>query len=287
MLKKNVRKDLVSEGLIQIFIVLFGLCIGSFLNVCIYRLPASRSLARPRSSCPKCGYMIRFYDNIPVISFLILRARCRKCGYPISFRYPLIEMLTGFLALSVYLKFGLTVEAIVYFIFLSSLVVVTFIDIDHQIIPNRISLPGIPIFFAASFLIPSVGFVESILGIVSGGGILFLVAWFYERVKKIEGMGFGDVKLLAMIGALVGWKGVLFTIASSSAAGTLTGVIIMVPKAISGIRSATRETGRDKTSPNFFKTVLKAKIPYGPFLALGAAIYVFFGPELIRWYFRL
>lgn len=246
-------------------IFLFGLIIGSFLNVCIYRLPKSKSIVFPGSSCTQCGAEIPFYDNIPVLSYLILKGKCRFCKTSISFRYPLVEIISGLMAAALFLKFGLTPEMPVYYVFIASLLVVTFIDIDFQIIPDVISLPGIPIFFAASFILSDMTYVESILGILLGGGSLYAIAWGYSAIMKKEGMGGGDIKLLAMIGAAIGWKGVIFTVFVSSTVGSIIGVILMV-----------------LTEKN-----MKLSIPFGPFLSIGAMAYVFFGPELIHWYFNL
>ena len=208
--------------LIEVSIFIFGLCIGSFLNVCIYRLPASKSIVHPRSMCSNCGTLIAAYDNIPVLSYLWLKGRCRHCQIKISLRYPMVELLGGLFALGTYLKFGLTFEALIYYLFFTALLVVTFIDIDHRIIPNVITLPGIPICFAASFALPTITYREALLGILIGGGSLFLVAWIYSLITKKEGMGGGDIKLLAMMGAIVGWQGVLFTIFVASLVGTLS-----------------------------------------------------------------
>ena len=185
---------------------------GSFLNVCIYRLPQGLSIAVPRSFCPACQTPIRAYDNIPIISFLILGGKCRKCRAPISWRYPLVEGLTGGLALAFFLKMGLTFSFFCHFSFAAALVVITFIDLDHRIIPDVISLPGIVIGFLLSLLGITLGMWNSLIGIAVGGGSLYLVAIVYEAVTKREGMGGGDVKLLAMIGAWLGWKAVLFTL---------------------------------------------------------------------------
>jgi leader peptidase (prepilin peptidase)/N-methyltransferase len=251
---------------IMILIFMFGTCIGSFLNVCIYRIPSSKSVISPmRSICPACGAPIRFYDNIPVLSYFILRARCRHCDARISLRYPLVEMASGLFALCSFLQFGFTVEALIYYAFIASLLVITFIDIDHQIIPDVITLPGIPLCFLASFLLPTVTLKDSIIGLLLGGGSLFVVAWAYELIRKKEGMGGGDVKLLAMVGALIGWKGVLFTIFFSSAVGTLSGVLLMLAQ----------------------KRDMKLAIPFGPFLSLGAISHIFFGHLIIRWYLDL
>jgi len=215
--------------------------------------------------CPHCGALIRFYDNIPILSYIALKGKCRHCSAPIAFRYPVVELISGVFALGVYLKYGIRLETPIYYAFIATLLVITFIDIDHQIIPDVITLPGIPIFFAASFALKQISFVESILGILAGGGSLFLVAWLYHLLTKKEGMGGGDIKLLAMIGAVIGWKGVLFTIFVASAVGTLAGMLIMLK---------TRKT-------------MKLAVPFGPFLAIGGITYILFGPQLINWYFNL
>lgn len=250
---------------IVVVLFLFGLCIGSFMNVCIYRLPASKSVVRPRSMCPGCGNMIKFYDNIPVFSYLWLKAKCRYCGMHIPVRYPLVEIMSGFFAVCVFLRFSLTLEAVVYYVFISSLLVITFIDIDHQIIPDIITLPGILIFFVGSFALSGMTYVDALLGLLAGGGSLFAVAWMYSLITGKEGMGGGDIKLLAMMGPLIGWKGVVFTIFVSSAVGTLVGIVVML----------------------YTNKGMKLAVPFGPFLAIGAITYVFFGQEIIYWYFNL
>jgi leader peptidase (prepilin peptidase) / N-methyltransferase len=242
--------------------LVFGLCIGSFLNVCIYRLPLGQSIIRPRSRCMQCGNSVRAYDNIPVISYLILRGRCRDCRSPISARYPLVEMMSGVFAAMTVLKYGIGLPAMIVFLFIAALLVITFIDLDHRIIPDLISLPGIPVGFAASFGLSSITPVESLIGILSGGGSLFLVAWGYQLLTRREGMGGGDIKLLAMIGAFLGWKGVIFTVFVSSLTGTLAGMAMI------GLKGGN----------------MKLAVPFGPFLAIGAIAYVFTGPELMQWY---
>jgi leader peptidase (prepilin peptidase)/N-methyltransferase len=252
--------------LVEISSFIFGMCIGSFLNVCIYRVPTAKSIIDPRRSiCPSCGNNIAFYDNIPVLSYLILKRRCRHCKAPISLRYPLVEIASGFFALCIFLRYGLTFEALIYYAFIASLLVITFIDIDHQIIPDIITLPGIPLCFLASFLLPAMTYKDAIFGLFLGGGSLFIVAWVYHLIRKKEGMGGGDIKLLAMIGALIGWKGVLFTIFFASALGTLSGILLMLNE----------------------KKGMKLAIPFGPFLSLGAISYIFFGRLIIRWYLNL
>ncbi len=247
------------------YVLFVGMCVGSFLNVCIHRLPQGASIVSPPSACPKCGASIRWYDNIPVISYLLLRGRCRGCKTTISIRYPIVEMLTGLFAMITWMRFGLSPAALIYFLFIAALLVITFIDIDLQIIPDIISLPGIPIGFAASFLLPQPDWLNSLIGIAAGGGILFSVAWGYQALTGKQGMGFGDVKLLAMIGAFLGWKGVLFTIMASSFIGTVVGGILML------------KSGKG----------MKTRIPFGPFIAIGAIVYLFFGTQIINWYFGL
>jgi len=170
--------------------------------------------------------------------------------------------MTGILAIAILFMFGLTLEGVVYFIFISSLLVITFIDIDHKIIPDMITLPGIPIGLAASFVLPDMTLKSSILGLLVGGGSLLLVAWTYSLITHKEGMGGGDIKLLGMIGTFIGWKGVIFTIFAASLTGTLVGIIVMLLK------------GKN----------LKFAIPFGPFLSIGAMSYVFFGEKVLSWY---
>ncbi|MGD9213120.1 MAG: A24 family peptidase [Desulfobacteraceae bacterium] len=252
----------MSDLLFYIFTFIAGLCVGSFLNVCIYRIPVKKSIIHPGSACPSCQNPIRFYDNIPIFSYLIVQGRCRYCGNAIAIRYPIVELLGGLFAICLALKFGQTLTTLVYYIFVAALLVITFIDIDHQIIPNEISLPGIPAGFVCSFFIPVITPVESLLGIIVGGGTLWAVASLYLLFTQREGMGFGDVKLLGMIGAFIGWKGVLLTIFAASAIGSTVGFITML-----------------KNSKN-----MKMAIPFGPFLSIGAIIYLFFGVSLINWY---
>jgi len=254
----------IPDTILSLYFFIVGSCIGSFVNVCIYRLPRSLSIVFPGSSCPQCESRIRFYDNIPILSFLWLRGKCRNCGASIPFRYVLIEGMTGFFAVCTYLKFGLSVEALVYFCFIATLLVVIYIDIDHQIIPNRITFPGIPVCLAATFFLPGITFAGGLAGMLAGGGSLFIVAWSYKQITKREGMGFGDIKLLAMIGALIGWKGVLFTIYLASVLGTAVGLLVIL-----------------LNKKNF-----RVKIPFGPFLSIGAITFLFFGDEVIAWYFH-
>lgn len=236
----------------------FGATIGSFLNVCIWRIPEGKSIVFPASHCPKCGTSIRPFDNIPVLSWLILRGRCRDCSESISSRYPLVEILTALLSWAMFWKYGLSLQYAAAFLFGAALVVVTFIDFDHQIIPDVISLPGIPVFFLLAVFVMGIGFMESLLGILVGGGFLYLIAVGYELLTKREGMGGGDIKLLAMIGAFLGWKSLFFVVFMSSILGALVGVVLIAIK------------GKD----------MKYAVPFGPFLSIAAVLYVFVGAEL-------
>jgi leader peptidase (prepilin peptidase)/N-methyltransferase len=241
---------------------IFGTIIGSFLNVCIFRLPKKQSIISPFSYCPNCHKPIKFYHNIPILSFLFLRGKCSNCGEPISFRYLVVELLAGLLSLALFLKFGLSLSYFVYLTFSASLLVITFIDLDHQIIPDVITLPGIIMGFTASLFLPGITFTDSIIGITAGGGGLFLVAMGYSLIAKREGMGTGDIKLISMIGAFLGIKGVLLTIFLGSLFGSLVGLTIMLKEK------------RDR----------RYAVPFGPFLAIGAIIYIFWGDIILGHY---
>ncbi|WP_025322491.1 prepilin peptidase [Deferrisoma camini] len=241
-----------------------GAVVGSFLNVVIHRLPRGESLVRPPSHCPGCGRPVRPWDNVPIVSYLVLRGRCRDCGMRIPLRYPLVEALTAGLSGLLWVRFGPTPAFGVYFVFVAGLVAVTFIDLDHRIIPDSLSLGGMPAGLAASF-VTGLGPVQSLLGIAVGSGLLLAVALGYRAVTGREGMGLGDVKFLGAVGAFLGWQAVLFTVFVSSLVGASVGVAW----------GLARGGG------------LRLEVPYGPFLALGAALYVYAGPELVTWYLGL
>lgn len=241
--------------ILNIFAFIFGAVVGSFLNVCILRIPAKESIVTPLSRCPHCHHPIRFFDNIPIISFAILRAKCRDCGEKISWRYPLVELVTGLLTLLLFIKFGLSLNFLVFFIFTAVLIVISFIDFDHQIIPDILSIPGIPIFFLSAVFIVKISWHEALIGLLIGGGMLFLIAFVYEMITKREGMGGGDIKLLAMIGAFLGWKSLIFVLLFSSFTGALIGLIVMAVK----------------------KKDTKYAVPFGPFLSIAAVVYIFWG----------
>lgn len=244
---------------------IFGACIGSFINVCIYRIPNSISIIYPPSACPRCNTQIRFYDNIPLFSYLLLRGRCRHCNEAIALRYFLVEIIGGGFALVTLFNYGVSFEGFIYYVFITILLIISFIDIDSKTIPDIITIPGIPLFFLASFALPAVTTIDSLFGILAGGGSLFIVALIYYLFTKKEGMGGGDIKLLAMIGAIIGWQGVLFTVFIASSVGTLTGLLMMLSTKMS----------------------LKMAVPFGPFLSIGAIIYIFFGAQMTFWYLHL
>lgn len=242
--------------------IILGAMVGSFLNVCIHRLPKEESIVRPGSHCPKCKTPIQYYDNIPLLSYLLLRGKCRYCQTSISIQYPIVEAITALSSFFLFIIFGVSLSFIYYFSFVAALIAITVIDLYHQIIPDVISLPGIVIGLLGSLIIPQITFWSSLIGVLSGGGSLFLVATVYQWLFKREGMGGGDVKLLAMIGAFLGWKAVILTILLSSFIGSIIGITVMFIK------------GKD----------FKYAIPFGPFLALGAVISLFYGENLISWY---
>ena len=216
----------------------------------------------PGSACPKCGHRLRWWENIPILSFLLLRGRCRSCNARISIQYPIVELLTGLLALMLWYKFGLSTGLFVYFYFTASLIIVTFVDLKYQIIPDIISLPGIALGLLSSFLLPGLSWKDSLLGILAGGGTLYLVAWGYQLIARKEGMGGGDIKFLAMIGAFLGWQAIPLVIFLSAALGSVIGLVMIL------IQKKSRYMA----------------IPYGPFLALAALVFLFWGPELNAWY---
>jgi leader peptidase (prepilin peptidase) / N-methyltransferase len=237
-----------------------GALIGSFLNVCIHRIPRGESIIQPRSRCPYCQAMIRFYDNLPILSFFILRGRCRQCRAPISWRYPLVEMINTVGYLFLLWKFGLGWQLLVYALLFSALVAVTFIDLSHQIVPDRITLPGMVVGAAAAATVLPAGLVNALIGILLGGGLFYLAA-----VLSRGGMGGGDIKLIAMIGAFLGWRNVLLTIFIAALTGSVVGLYLMIV------------LGKGRKYP----------VPFGPFLALGAVVSLCWGSEILLWYSQL
>jgi len=270
--------------LIQVFAcfaVFFGACVGSFLNVCIYRIPNELSVVRPRSHCPKCGRMIPWYLNIPVISWLALRGKCAWCKTPISSRYLFVELLTAALFLAVFAAwctpepFGFSpiaqaAQIPVYWLFMGGLILGTFVDFDHFILPDRVTIGGMVAGPILSALVPAMhgetvwwrGLLDSGIGLTIGFCLLLAIGLLGEKVFKKEAMGFGDVKLMGAIGAFLGWKAVLFTLFASSLVGSVVGLLLM----------ALRRAG------------MKDMIPFGPYLALGSLLWLFWGERLLMLY---
>jgi leader peptidase (prepilin peptidase)/N-methyltransferase len=245
---------------ISLAIFLFGAIVGSFLNVCIYRIPRKESLVFPGSHCPACNAPIRFYDNIPILSWIFLFGKCRRCKNPISIQYPLVEAINAGGYLYLYSRFSLSGQMFLYALFFSSLVVITFIDLHHKIIPDVISLPGIGIgLFASLFILPP-GFVDAAIGAALGWALFYSIA-----VISKGGMGGGDIKLIAMIGAFLGWKKMLLTIMIGAFAGSVVGIALMI----------------------LYHKSRKYAVPFGPFLALGAMASLFWGTTLIDWYLHM
>jgi len=268
---------------IPLIVFLFGLAIGSFLNVCILRIPADKSITRPRSSCPACGAAIAPYDNVPVLSWLMLGGKCRACKAPISPMYPLVELLTGLLFVACYLVFGVTVETLKWSAFAALLMVLTVTDVRERILPDEVNFFGLgagllfslftrPIdgsalwianrWFAFPPPAPALSFADALLGAAAGSGLLWAVSEGYFRLRGREGMGLGDVKMMAAVGAFVGLKRTLLTILLGSLLGSVIGIILI---------SVTKK-GRDY------------ELPFGTFLGAGALLVVFFGTPALQWY---
>lgn len=247
--------------LVLLTITLVGLCIGSFLNVCAYRLPVGESVVHPRSRCTSCGRMLTWFDNLPVVSWVVLGGRCRTCRKPVSWMYPAVEISTALVFVVTYLTYGLTLLSLVRVIFGCALIVLFVTDLQHKILPNVITLPGIVIGLVCSVFLPP-GWVSSLIGILVGGGVLFAIAEVYYRVRGQEGLGMGDVKLLAMIGAFLGWKLVLLTLVFASFTGSLAGGVLIA-------------SGRGG---------MKYALPFGTFLAVGALLAATWGDPIADWY---
>lgn len=259
------------QGTIAYIIVfLFGAAIGSFLNVCIYRIPRNLSIVIPSSRCPFCNIPIKLWDNIPILSYIFLGGRCRFCKSRIPFRYPLVEFLNALFYVGVLWRFGFGWHTLGYFLFCSALIAITFIDLDFQIIPDSITLPCIPlgIIFGGFLLLDPfmrflpLGIKSSLAGAFIGFGFYYLVAKIGSRIFKKEAVGGGDIKLMAMVGGFLGWKGVILTTFLGSLSGALVGILLVLIK------------GRGWVST----------IPFGPYLAFGSIITLFYGQEILGWY---
>ena len=269
------------------FMAVLGAIIGSFLNVVIHRLPREQSIVFPTSKCPKCLAPIRAYDNIPVISYLLLRGRCRMCGARISSRYPLVEAITAGLFAAVTWHDGLTFALPFDLVFAAALVALIFIDAEHMILPNAITYPGVVFALLTRILLPylagpahfddlpqlmillpalpvwSVSLIGAVVGGLAGGGSLWLMGFLWEKLRGVEAMGFGDVKMMLMVGAFLGWRLTILTIMIGALSGSVAGIAMMY-----------RRGGRN----------LQMMLPFGIFLGIGALVSLLFGSQIIHWY---
>jgi leader peptidase (prepilin peptidase)/N-methyltransferase len=256
---------LFDEPFYYVFFFVLGAIIGSFANVVILRMPRGESVVLPKSHCPQCQKPVRPYDNIPILSWFILRRRCRDCGTKISFRYPLVELLMATLFVVSYHYVGLSWTLLEYLLFVFPAIICAFIDIDHMILPDQFTLSGIVIGLLGAFLNPHREFLDALLGVLMGGGFLWGMAYVYYLMTKQEGMGGGDIKLLAWIGALLGWKAIPFVILTSAIVGSVVGLTLARKQ----------------------KAGLKTVIPFGPYLIMGALFYMFGGETIALWYLDL
>ena len=243
------------------FLLAIGLAIGSFLNVCIYRLPRRESLLFPPSHCPTCDRQLAWFENVPVVSWLVLRGRCRTCRMAIPVQYPRVEATTAALFVSGYVIYGWTPLLAARLLFACAMIVLFVIDLHHRILPNVITLPGIVVGLALSLFLPP-GWASSLIGATAGGGLLFAISEAYYRVRGHEGLGMGDVKMLAMIGAFLGWPLMLVTLVFASFSGSVVGIGLLA-------------SGRGG---------MKAALPFGTFLAVGALVAAVAGDALLAWY---
>ena len=269
---------LASSPIMTAVAAVFGAVWGSFFNVCIARIPAGLSIVRPGSRCGSCGNPIRAFDNIPIVSYVLLRGRCRACKQPFSARYPLVEALAALLAAALWITFvsGDPGEVLavrfarfaVYFAFAGVLIVLSFIDLATMRLPDVITLPAIPIFFLSGFATHDVPWLHRLVGAVAGYLFLRIISDFCYYVLKREGLGLGDAKLLALIGALLGWRALLFVLAVGGFAGSLISIPIVL------------WTRRNRPPTGSEESLRHTQIPFGPFLAGAALAYVFLGPRL-------
>jgi leader peptidase (prepilin peptidase) / N-methyltransferase len=251
----------VTPGAVLAVAAVFGACIGSFLNVVIYRLPLGQSIVSPPSQCPKCGYRLKWYDNVPIFGWLLLGGRCRTCKNPISIQYPIVELVTALLFVLVVWLTPAGPLMVSRLLLVCILIALFGIDLEHQILPNSITLPGIVAGVLLSFIAPP-GWRDALLGVLLGAGILYAIAGAYYLWRREEGLGMGDVKMLAMIGAFLGWKAVLVTMVLSSFSGAAIGLSLI----------AAQRAG------------MKLALPFGTFLAIGALVAMLVGEPLVTWY---
>jgi leader peptidase (prepilin peptidase) / N-methyltransferase len=243
--------------------VILGLCLGSFYNVCVHRYLTGQSIVWPGSHCPGCGHTLSWWENIPLLSYVLLRGRCGSCSGKINLRYPVIETLSGILSLFLAMKFGFGMVYFVYLFFSGLLIVASFIDFEIYILPDIITLPGAILAFMSSFILP-ISWQDSLSGALLGSGIFLLLQKTYKLIKKIDGLGTGDIKIMLMLGALTGWQGLPILIFSSAVLGLAAALFYMKKSKVS-------------------KT-MQTPVPFGPFLALGAIIYILWGEAIWLWY---
>ncbi|MDP2914955.1 MAG: prepilin peptidase [Candidatus Aminicenantes bacterium] len=248
-----------------ILVVLCGLAWGSFLNVVIYRLPAGLNLAKPPSSCPSCQARIKPYDNFPVLSYLLLRGKCRHCGTPIPFSYVLVEVLTPAAFVGLYLHYSLSFFFFASCLFTTALIVLGFIDYRHKILPDRITFPGIALALVYSFFRRDLPLLQALLGAAVGAGFLLLIYGGYYLVRKKEGLGLGDVTMMVMVGAYLGWVKTLLTLILASFVGAFVGILIIAVK----------------------KKDLQYMLPFGTFLAPAAYVALVWGDRILAAYLSL
>jgi leader peptidase (prepilin peptidase)/N-methyltransferase len=254
---------MMTDIMVQVYVLGIGAVIGSFLNVLIYRLPKNENFVTGRSHCPQCGTLIRWYDNVPIVSFLILRGKCRKCSAGISLRYPLVELLTAAFFLLAFRLYGFSPQTAIVSVFFCLLLVVTAIDFQFYIIPDKITIPGMILGLAASFVSPTVKPLDALIGLIAGGASLYLLAVVGDFLFKKESLGGGDIKLAAMLGAFLGWKSIIIIFFGAAVLGLVYSLIYML---------FSRKMRQDRM------------IPFGPFLSLAALIALFFGNYLINLY---
>ena len=249
------------DTVIVVFLLAMGLAVGSFLNVCIYRLPRHESLMYPASHCPSCGRSLSWFENIPVLGWIALGGRCRTCRARIGVQYPLVEAIAAAVFVSAYFIYGWTPLLAARLLFACAMIVLFAIDLHHRILPNVITLPGIVIGFFISLFLPP-GWLSSLIGLIAGGGVLFAIGEGFYRMRGYEGLGMGDVKMLAMIGAFLGWPLMLVTLVLASFAGSVVGIGLLISR----------------------RGDMKAALPFGTFLAVGALVAAVAGDAFLDWY---
>lgn len=272
------------ETFVLIAAGLLGATVGSFLNVCIVRLPADQSLIRPRSRCPRCEQPIAWYDNIPVLSWILLRGKCRRCGQPISAQYPLIEAAVAALWLGAAWWHGLGLDALTAALFGTLLLGIAVTDARHYLIPDEYTLAGLPLGLALAWRNGASGFVAALTGAAVGFALLYAVAWLGEKIARQEAMGGGDIKMMAMVGAFVGAPGVVLTLFG----GAFVGMFVFGPLLLTVFLGLLVRRGRPvevKTFRRYFNRYYK--VPFGVFLAVAAALTFEFGDAVVRWYVRV